>query len=164
MRNFYSYKKLYSYWFSFLKSGQENLFSFENAHKKPPSLINQKITGLLYVYVHSYIWSVFLCFKLFHWSERTDHLFEEYTFLSRPKNDLSWISGQKNKPVTYLCAKKHTGSKVAAFCFCKVAIRNNKLELLDVACNFIKRNSGIGFSCGFEKIFKTNFNETVPGN
>ena len=71
---------------------------------------------------------------------------------------------KKNKPVTYLCAKKHTGSKVAACCFCKVAIRNNKLELLDVACNFIKRNSGIGLSCGFEKIFKTNFNETVPGN
>ena len=55
----------------------------------------------------------------------------------------------------------HTGSKVTTCYSCNVAIMN-KPEILDVVCNFIKRDSGTGLSCGFEKFLKI-FNKTIPG-
>ena len=134
----------------FVKSGQQNLFSFGHVHEKPPGLIKQKTTGLLYIHVHAYIWSC--VFKLhgvrLKWKNRSP--FEGCSFLSRPENDLSWISGPKKQTGNLvMLQEKHTRSKVAACYSCNVSIRNNILELLDIACNFIKSGSGTGLSSGF---------------
>ena len=56
-----------------------------------------------------------------------------------PENGLSWILVKKKDWWLTKALKERNKSKVAAWFLRNVAIWNKKLELLDVACNFLEK-------------------------
>ena len=113
-----------------MKSDQQNLFSFEHANENPPSLIKQKKL--------SHIWSCVFSIEM-----KQPNTFREIWFsVSSWKQSIMYFQSKKQTGNLFIRQEKYTGSKVAAFYSCNVAIMNNKLELLDAACNFTKKDFG----------------------
>ena len=61
------------------------------------------------------------------------------TYCLCPENDLSWVLVKKKGWWFTQVLNERNKSKVAAHFLWNVAIWNKKLELLDVACNFLKK-------------------------
>ena len=88
------------------------------------------------------------------------------TYCLCPENDLSWVLVQKKKDWWFTqVLKERNKSKVAAYFLWNVAIWNKKLELLDVACNFLKKRlQQRYFTVNVEKYLRKIFFLTAPSD